>query len=380
MICFINYSISPYHLARFKAVKDTFQDEILFIELASKDKIYEWKSLANQINAICLFPNSEFSQIPGKMMVSSLKEILDSHKPDTVLSISYATPAMRYASLWARFNGAVSICVNDSWKGDKPRFFLWEILKGLWCRLAYDGMFLSGVRSLAYYHGLGFPKDRIWLGQNTVDNDFYFTEVKKIREREEDYRRKYSLPDSYFLCVARLSKEKNLERFIRAYRSYKNQGGSWQLVITGSGPLEGNLRELTRNLNIEQDVIFSGWKQLEEMPVYYGLAKCLVLPSISETWGNVVNEAMACGLPVLVSDKCGCQPELCFRGVNGFDFSPYDLDQITTALLKISSDTVNLSQMGAASLQLIQRFTTKNYALSLKDCIRTLQKNRKSRR
>ncbi len=376
MICYINYSISPYQLARFQALKAHFQDEILFIELASKDKIYEWNSLANEINAICLFPNSEFSRVTSREMVYSLKEILDRNKPDTVLSISYASPAMRYGTIWARKNRAVSICVNNSWKGDKQRYFFWEFFKGIWCRLAYDGMFLSGERSRAYYHGLGFPDEKIWLGQNSVDNQYYYSQVKKIREHQDDYRKMYSLPDMFFLCVSRLSKEKNIDRLIRAYNSYKNQGGSWKLVITGSGPFEDQIKNLSRHLQIENDVVFTGWKHVDELPVYYGLAKCLILPSISEPWGNVVNEAMASGLPVLVSDKCGCKPELCFRGVNGYDFNPYNVDEIADSMLKISSKTVDLQQMGLASLELVQRFSLSNYCQSLYDCITTLQKSK----
>jgi 1,2-diacylglycerol 3-alpha-glucosyltransferase len=142
--------------------------------------------------------------------------------------------------------------------------------------------------------------------------------------------------------------------------------------------LEQALKTLTIRLGIAQNVNFVGWKQIEEMPVFYGLASCLILPSLSEPWGYVVNEAMASGLPILISDKCGCKPELCFRGVNGFDFNPYHENEMTEAMLKISSRTSDLARMGQASLDLVRRFTPANYVASLSDCISTLQNNKGS--
>ncbi|MHC1784986.1 MAG: glycosyltransferase family 4 protein [Anaerolineaceae bacterium] len=380
MIIFLNNTLAPYHASRFQALKAALNEDIIFVELASNNNVYCWADQAEQAHAICLIPDREISTIPAREMVHSVDQLLSSHKPDVVIVVSYSSAGMRYGSLWARQNGAVSICVNESWHGDKIRWFIKEWAKGLWCRLFYDGMFVGGTRSKEYYRSLGFAEERFWLGQNTVDNDFYAARSKEVRDHDSLFRKRFNLPIRYFLCPARLSPVKNLARLIKSFSKYKADNGKWDLVITGSGPLEQDLKTLSRDLRLENNVIFSGWKQIDDMPVFYGLASCMILPSISEPWGLVVNEAMASSLPVLVSNKCGCQPELCFRGVNGFDFNPFLEDEMTAAMLKISSTSSDLGRMGSASYNIIQRFSPENYALSLSDCINTLRENKITRR
>jgi glycosyltransferase involved in cell wall biosynthesis len=279
---------------------------------------------------------------------------------------------MRQVSIWAKKNNAVSIGISDSWKGDKTRYFPLEILKGIWCRTFYDGMFLSGSRTKAYYSGIGFPESRMWFGHNVVDNDYYSVKSSAIKKSTEKYRNKYQLPVNYFLCVARFSPEKNLRRLIMSYAMYKKAQGTWDLVLIGSGPLENELKQLVTILGLESNVYFMGWRQIDEMPIFYGLASCLILPSLSEPWGNVVNEAMASGLPVLLSEKCGCLPELCIRGINGFQFDPLNLSDMTDCMLRISSGIHDIHKMSEKSKEIITGFSPENYALSLSDAIDTL--------
>jgi len=310
-------------------------------------------------------------------MVHAVENILTALHPYVVLTVSYSSAAMRHGSYWARKNGAVSICINETWRGDKRRWLFMEWGKGLWCRWVYDGMFVGGSRCRDYYTSLGFPREKFWLGQNVVNNNFYFQRSNEVRARANHYRQANGLPLHYFLCPARLVQVKNIEKLLKAFAKYRAAGGEWDLVLTGSGPLEKELKALACELGLADCVVFAGWKNTNEMPMFYGLASCAILPSISEAWGLVVNEAMACGLPVLVSDKCGCQPELCYRGINGYGFNPFNVDEIADVMMRISSSENDPVRMGAASRQIIQNFSPENYAISLSDCIRTLRKNKK---
>ena len=126
---------------------------------------------------------------------------------------------------------------------------------------------------------------------------------------------------------------------LEAYALYRARTADdhWRLVITGDGKLRPSLMRRIDELGMAGDVLLPGFKQYDELPIYYGLASAFVHASTTEQWGLVVNEAMAAGLPVLVSNRCGCAPDLVQDGVNGFTFDPYDVDRLAELMLKVSS-------------------------------------------
>ena len=113
----------------------------------------------------------------------------------------------------------------------------------------------------------------------------------------------------------------------------------WSLVLLGDGPLKSDLCRLISDLRLDACVHLPGFKQYHELPVYYGLASAFVHASTTEQWGLVVNEAMASGLPVLVSNRCGCAQDLVKEGVNGFTFDPCNVEQLAQLMLKFQRST-----------------------------------------
>src|SRR5207247_1792609 len=103
-------------------------------------------------------------------------------------------------------------------------------------------------------------------------------------------------------------------------------------------------------------------RQVDELPLYYARAKCFVLPSISEPWGLVVNEAMASSLPVLVSNRCGCAMDLVRHGRNGFVFNPLNVRSLANLFVEVSSGGLNLGALGAESQKVIDDYSTTLFA------------------
>ena len=99
------------------------------------------------------------------------------------------------------------------------------------------------------------------------------------------------------------------------------------------------------------------------------MASAFVHASTTEQWGLVVNEAMAAGLPVLVSNRCGCAPDLVRDGVNGFTFDPYDVDRLADLMLKVSSDQCDREAMGQASRAIIKDWGPERFADGLMQAV-----------
>jgi glycosyltransferase involved in cell wall biosynthesis len=148
------------------------------------------------------------------------------------------------------------------------------------------------------------------------------------------------LPENYFLASARFIEKKNLSSLIEAYAQYRRRSEiavkvPWDLVVLGDGPLRATLNSQLSTLNLNEHVHLPGFKPYDELPVYYALASAFVHASTTEQWGLVVNEAIASGLPVIVSDRCGCVPEVI--NSNGFTFNPTSENELTARLLEMAS-------------------------------------------
>jgi glycosyltransferase involved in cell wall biosynthesis len=203
-----------------------------------------------------------------------------------------------------------------------------------------------------------------------VDNEHFATKADHARSQEDTLREQFDLPWRYFLYVGRLAREKNLARLLAAYSQYRQSASSkpWGLVVLGSGPSEDELKAMVVKQQIE-GVHWIGFKQSDKLPTYYGLASCLILPSTSEPWGLVINEAMAAGVPILASDRCGAGAELVWPGVNGYLFLSHDIGSLSRVMQRISSTGVDLEAMRRAARESVACYTPQNWARALGDCI-----------
>jgi len=165
-----------------------------------------------------------------------------------------------------------------------------------------------------------------------------------------------------------------LDTLIRAYGRYRTQASDlrlptselWSLVILGDGPLKAALRALISDLHLEPYVSMPGFKQYDELPVYYGLANAFIHASRVEQWGLVVNEAMASGLPVIVSNRCGCAPELVHDGINGYSFDPDDVAALSRKMMEMTAmSTGERAAFGEQSRRIIAEFAPERFAIGL---------------
>jgi glycosyltransferase involved in cell wall biosynthesis len=126
------------------------------------------------------------------------------------------------------------------------------------------------------------------------------------------------------------------------------------------------VKRFIEDAGLADSIHLPGWVTFEDLPAYYGLAGAFVHASTREPWGVVVNEAMAAGLPVIVSNRCGSAAELVREGRNGFAFEPEDMTRLAELLEKIAHQECDRASMGRASYDIIQGWTPRMYAESLR--------------
>lgn len=370
VIYFTPGKLGPQHHARFLRGAEVYP-RFLVVNLRWDDP-REWPADAGALAPRLVFVGQHQARQNQISKIRAVLRVLQAHQPEAMILAGYNDCTQIAAALWARFRKTARIMQSDSWVSDHPRHRLKEFIKRrLFVQPHFDAAFVTGARASDYARSLGIPADAIWRHAYVADNDYFAAKSQEAREQAGDWRSRLELPQDYFLTVSRLSPEKNLLRLLQAFGRYRDRGGNWSLVLVGSGPQADRLRQVARGAGWGPAVHFAGWRQYEQLPAYYALARCLVLPSVSEPWGLVVNEAMASGLPVLVSRQCGCLPELCRPNLNGFDFDPYDVETLAQLLLRVSRGGPALAAMGQASRRIIAGHTLDHWARSLRDCVET---------
>ena len=156
------------------------------------------------------------------------------------------------------------------------------------------------------------------------------------------------------------------------YAAYCQKVGdrAWDLVLCGDGELRPQIEAKIAQLNLQHKVHLPGFLQQEQLLPYFAHASCFIHASTTEQWGLVVNEAMAAGLPVIISNRCGCFEDLVIEGVNGFGFDPHNSQQLTNLMSHISSESVDRQKMGQAALEHIQNFSPEYFAQGLTQAVK----------
>ncbi len=234
--------------------------------------------------------------------------------PDVVLVPGWYSISLVAAAISARMAGIPVIYRGDSLPGA-----VWgrdSIAKRARTRamLRLFTHYLSvGQRNEEYLRSYSIPDDRIFFSPHCVDNEFFARHAQ--REGRENERKKLGIEPGRFVALfaGKIQRKKRVTDLIEAAALMDNPV---TIVFAGSGSYEARCRQLATKLGV--DAKFLGFKNQRELARLYGIVDCLVLPSAGETWGLVVNEAFAAGLPCIVSDRVGCGPDLIQRGKTGY--------------------------------------------------------------
>jgi len=256
----------------------------------------------------------------------------------------------------------------ESTAADGRRQGLKETYKKLLLSQA-SGCIVPGMRSFDYCRILGMPESRIFVAPNAVDREFFRSQSDRLLPGREEIRRELGLSGVVILFVGRMVEEyKNISYLIRSFQRLKTSGKEVSLSMVGDGPDRANYEEMVKRQNIF-GVQFLGEMGHEQLCRVYAAADIMVLPSRSEPWGFVLNEAMEFGLPLVVTDRVGAGPDLVYPGENGFIVPSGDEAALVKALEKLIKDPGLRTKMGQASRKIVEHFSPENWAAGVVSAI-----------
>lgn len=356
-------NIGPYHNARFESLINS-KTKLAVFETRPDSKEYLWCTSENYKYDVFKFPISLFpdKDITNKKIDSFYRKYIPLIKPDVIVSIGWADRTYQRLLLYGNVNKIPLIIVSDSiikTERHKKRSFIKEFIKRIILK-GYSSAFVAGTESKKYLLKLGFNEKKIFLPWDVVDNNFYQNHIPKNNISK----------NNYFLCVSRLLERKNLINLIKSYADYQNNGGQWGLKIIGSGEQHTKLLKMANIISKKDNFEIINWLQIDELVNYYKNSSAFILPSYFDNWGLVVNEAIASGLPCIVSKNCGCVVDLIKHKSSGLIFNPYDIKELSLCMKIIENqDIKERKAMIKLARENLDKFDLNSFSENLKRAI-----------
>jgi glycosyltransferase involved in cell wall biosynthesis len=261
----------------------------------------------------------------------------------------------------------------------KPRNMLVNWLHGCLFRQV-DGFLVIGRANRALYQGHEIAGSRLFDAPYFVDNERFAGEAAAWRGRRGEVRAWLGVPDGTicFLFVGKFEAKKHPQHLIASLGRLRQNRPDLRVhgLFVGDGAMAEQLRALASTENVS--TAFAGFVNQREIPKVYIAADALVLPSdYDETWGLVVNEAMACGLPALVSDRVGCGPDLVETGATGARYSFGDIEAMATVMEEWAETPGRLRHLGVAAEERVRaQYTVERSVKAVLEAVRATTEER----
>lgn len=364
----------PYHHARLAGLRAAAARHGLDargLELVPRSDIYAWDTPAGGAAAADdgvhhLPVNRAEMEFNLRGLHRHVWPLLRRERPAVVF-----VPSYWHWSLWinfaARLGGAKIVMMNESHgataRARGPKHWLKRAIVR-----SFHAALVGGTPHRRYFAELGLPAEKIFTGYDAIDHDHFARAADAARADETVRRAHWGLPARYFLNLGRMVAKKNLARLIDAFAAFRRAqpAAREDLVFVGSGELEAELRAhcAAAGLDVVERTgpgpfppapadsrpraFFYGFRQIADNPMFYAFASAFILPSHTEEWGLVVNEALSCGTPALVSRAAGCAEDLVLDDRTGFQFDPLDSAALAALLARLA-DPATVARLGGGA-------------------------------
>jgi glycosyltransferase involved in cell wall biosynthesis len=353
--------MAPYRVPLFNALADKLGSRLHVFFMAEKADNRLWQSAAPEtrfehtiVQGTDLSPkwSSGFNHFWNPGMFRELSRF----SPDVVVIGGYHHPTSYAALAFARAKRRKLVLWSESTAMDaRPSSHVRAAVKQ-WFLNRCDGFLVPGTASRDYLLSLGVNPKVIYRSQNSIDVERFERLSAPFRtpEARREFRELHQLPAFLMLFVGRLSAEKGFPLVVDLAARLQKKGHDVGIVVVGDGDRRDEYLRASADLAVGS-ALFVGFVQQPQLPLYYAQADVLLLPSRSEPWGLVLNEGMACGLPVMCSPNVGAAYDLITSGETGFVFD--HIDDYERAIELLISDEAKREEMSTAAVARARTFT-----------------------
>jgi glycosyltransferase involved in cell wall biosynthesis len=309
----------------------------------------------------CLFPTKSFDELSQIQIKKAVFNKLEKINPDVVIAGSIVFSSGALGLRWAKRNKKKFIMFDDAKPSRVKRNPLVQSVKNLITEQV-DAIWLPSDEYDQEWGAL-YDKQKIpfFYGFDCIDNDLF-----KPKENRE-------LNTGKIICVSRLVEKKNIPVLLESWKLIEQYNDVYKLIIVGDGPMFNKLTEMAKSLSLKR-VEFVGAIDNEQLPNYLHDADAFILPSLDESWGLVVNEAMSAGLPVLLTNKINAAATLLKDGVNGYFINVDNpTDMKLQLLVFINLSVAAKKEMSDNSLKIIGKMDFQNMGDQLLKTLRLLE-------
>jgi glycosyltransferase involved in cell wall biosynthesis len=355
--------IAPYRIPVFNALAQQPEIDLHVVFLAETDPgLRDWHIYRDEMSFSHEVLPSWRSRVGSHNLLLNrgLISALSQAAPDVIVCGGYNYVASWQAMSWARRNQVPFLLwIESTGRDQRSARAPVEFLKRKFVE-GCDGFIVPGESSREYVCSYGISDGMICTAPNAVANDIFDRHGRNAIANAVRERQRFRLPQRFLLFAGRFVPEKGIYELMEAYESLDAATRSEvSLVMVGDGPLR---QELESKAQINPGLQVRGFIQRDELATYYALSEMFVLPTHTDTWGLVVNEAMACGLPVIVSSAAGCVADLVRDGWNGYVVEPGQASQLSLAISRLAQDSELRRAMGSRSRDIIAQYSPKNCA------------------
>lgn len=346
---------SPYRVAFFNELGKISDLTVLFERKSASDRNKDWHDYK--------FENFKGIYLKGlkykadKGINFDVIKYMDEKSYDHIIIGGYSTPTGMFAIIYLNYKKIPFILNIDGGMKNIKESKIKRLIKRYFISSAY-GWLSTGRIASAYLEYYGAEKDNIFIYPfTTLYNKDILSNIVDIEEKIE-LRKKLNLNGKYIVtCVSRFIESKGIDILIKAWENVSEDSS---LYIIGGSPSEEYINIL--NASDIKNIYFIDFIGKEELKKYYKASDLFVLPTRGDVWGLVINEAMACGLPVVTTEGCVAGMELIEDYKNGFIIKVDNKEMLSDKINQILNNKELINTMSNNNLMKIRKYTLENMA------------------